>query len=201
MRAAPAPEEILAFWFTEAGPKRWYKIDPRFDARIRRRFGPWLHGFRHVDHVQGDAWLSAPRSGLALVIALDQFPRNIWRGSNAAFDLDPLAREAADVLIGRGYDYALSEQERPFVYMPFMHSEDIEDQHRCVELAAERLGPKDTTLRHAQLHREVIERFGRFPYRNGALGRRTTRDEQAYLDGGGYAPGSKRPAKSTQGQD
>jgi uncharacterized protein (DUF924 family) len=201
MRPAPAPEEILAFWFEEAGPKRWYKVDPGFDALIRRRFGPWLHGFRDVDHVAGDAWLSAPRSGLALVIALDQFSRNIWRGSNAAFDLDPLAREAAGVMIDRGFDFAVSEVERPFLYMPFMHSEDLEDQHRCVELAAERLGPEDTTLRHAELHREVIERFGRFPYRNAALSRSTTPEEQAYLDGGGYAPGSKRPAKSTQGQE
>ncbi len=201
MRPAPAPEDILAFWFEEAGAMRWYKVDPEFDALIRRKFGPWLHGFRDVDRVAGDAWLAAPRSGLALVVALDQFPRNIWRGSNAAFDLDPLAREAAGVMIDRGFDLELTDAERAFVYMPFMHSEDIEDQHRCVELAAERLPAADTTLRHAELHREVIERFGRFPYRNAALGRETTPEEQAYLDEGGYAPGSKRPAKSTEGQE
>ncbi len=201
MRPAPAPEEILSFWFDEAGSKRWYKVDPEFDALIRRKYGPWLHGFREVDHVNGDAWLAQARSGLALVIALDQFSRNIWRGSNAAFDLDPLAREAATVMIDRGFDLQLSDVERPFVYMPFMHSEDLADQHRCVELAAERLPETDTTLRHAQLHREVIERFGRFPYRNAALGRETTDDEQRYLDEGGYAPGSKRPAKSTEGQE
>ena len=201
MRDAPRPEEILGFWFEQAGPKRWYKAEPAFDAVIRRRFGPWLHGFRAVKAVAGDAWLAAPRSGLALVIALDQFPRNIWRGSNAAFDLDPLAREAADVMIERGFDWALSDVERAFVCMPFMHSEDIKDQHRCVELAAERLPETDSTLRHAQLHRAVIERFGRFPYRNAALGRETSPEEQAYLDEGSYAPGSKRPAKSTQGQE
>lgn len=201
MREAPAPEDILAFWFEEAGSKWWYDVDPDFDALIRRRFGPWLHGFREVDHVAGDAWLAAPRSGLALVIALDQFPRNIWRGSNAAFDLDPLAREASNVMIDRGFDLKLGDAERAFVYMPFMHSEDIKDQHRCVELAATRLPETDTTLHHARRHRQVIERFGRFPYRNEALGRETTAEEQAYLDGGGYAPGSKRPANSTEGQD
>ncbi len=201
MRPAPAPEDILAFWFEEVGPKLWYKVDPDFDALIRRKFGPWLHGFRDVDHVHGDAWLSAPRSGLALVIALDQFSRNIWRGSNAAFDLDPLALEAAQVMIDRGFDLELTDAERPFVYMPFMHSEDIENQHRCVALASERLPASDTTLRHAELHRAVIERFGRFPYRNAALGRETTKDEQRYLDDGGYAPGSKGSAKSTEGQD
>ena len=201
MRSGPAPEDILAFWFEEAGPKRWYKTDSRFDALVRRRFGPWLEGLRELDQDLGHAWLCAPRSALALVIALDQFPRNIWRGSKAAFEFDPLARQAAGAMIEHGFDLEFCDAERAFVYMPFMHSEDIEDQHRCVELAADRLPETDGTLRHARLHREVIERFGRFPYRNEALGRETTPAEQAYLDAGGYAPGSKRPAKSTGGQE
>lgn len=197
----PSPQAILGFWFNQAGPRRWYAVDPKFDGLVRRRFAPWLHQFRGVASVDGDGWLAAPQSGLALVIALDQFPRNIWRGSNAAFDLDLLALEAARILVARGFDLALTDQQRPFIYMPFMHSEVLADQDRCVELAAERLPKSDSTLRHAELHRDVIRRFGRFPYRNAALGRETTVEEQRYLDEGGYAPGAKRPAKSTEGQD
>ncbi len=198
---SPSPQAILDFWFNQAGPKRWYTVDPQFDARVRRKFAPWLHQFRGVKSVDGDAWLASPKSGLALVIALDQFPRNIWRGSNAAFDLDPLALEAARIMVARGFDFALSDQERAFVYMPFMHSEALADQDLCVKLAAERLPTTDSTVRHAQLHRDVIRQFGRFPWRNAALRRSTTQDEQRYLDEGGYAPGAKRPAKSTEGQD
>lgn len=195
------PQAILDFWFNQAGPRRWFGVDAKFDALVRRRFGPWLHQFRGVTSVDGDAWLAAPKSGLALVISLDQFARNIWRGSNAAFDLDPLALEAARIMVARGFDFALSDQERPFVYMPFMHSEALADQDLCVKLAAERLPSTDSTLRHAELHRDVIRRFGRFPYRNAALRRASTSDELRYLEEGGYAPGSKRPAKSTEGQE
>jgi hypothetical protein len=163
--------------------------------------GPWLHGFRDVDHVAGDAWLSAPRSGLALVIALDQFSRNIWRGSNAAFDLDPLAREAAGVMIARGFDFAFSEVERPSSTCP-----SCIPRTSRISTAASNWPPSGwgrRTRRCAMLSCTVksSSALGAFPYRNAALGRDTTPEEQAYLDGGGYAPGSKRPAKSTEGQE
>ena len=193
-----APEDVLDFWFHIAGPARWFAVDPAFDAQIRRKFGPICHAFRQQASVADHPWLVEPESALALVILLDQAPRNIWRGSNVAFSLDPLAREAADIMLMAGFDWALPEDQRAFVYMPFMHSEDLEDQALCVYLTEDRLSEAGTAG-HARAHMDVIARFGRFPHRNDVLSRTNTRQEQAFLDGGGYAPGAKRPAKSTQG--
>jgi len=193
-----APEDVLHFWFHFAGPKRWFAVDPAFDALVRRRFGPVCHAFRQVRSVADHPWLVEPESALALVIVLDQAPRNVWRGSNVAFSLDPLAREAADHMVMAGFDWALPDEQRAFVYMPFMHSEDLEDQALCVHLSQERL-EETGTARHARAHMDLIARFGRFPHRNLALGRSNTPTEQAFLEDGGYAPGTKRPAKLSQG--
>lgn len=190
------PEGVLQFWFDHAGPKRWFSVDPAFDAQMRRRFGPACHALRRLSSVADHPWLVEPDSALALVILLDQAPRNVWRGSNAAFSLDPLARGAADAMLAAGFDWALPQTRRAFVYMPLMHSEDIEDQALCVALCEERLPGDESTQRHARAHRDLIARFGRFPHRNVALGRDTTEAEREFLDGGGYAPGAKRPAKS-----
>ncbi|MFW6299963.1 MAG: DUF924 family protein [Oceanicaulis sp.] len=190
------PEGVLAFWFDEAGAKRWFAVDPAFDAAVRRRFGPACHHLRAARSLAGHPWLVEPDSALALVILTDQAPRNIWRGSNAAFSLDAAGREAAQTMLAAGFDWALSEDRRAFVYMPLMHSEDIEDQALCVALCEERLAPGGQTARHARAHMDLIARFGRFPHRNAALGRRSTPAETAFLNGGGYAPGAKRPAKS-----
>ncbi len=195
MRTPVQPEDVLEFWFETAGPKRWFNAGAAFDAQVRRRFGAACHALRDAGSIADHPWLVEPDSALALVILLDQFPRNIWRGSNAAFDLDPLAREAAHAMLAAGFDWALDLKRRSFVYMPLMHSEDIEDQALCIVLCDERLGDANGTARHARSHRDVIARFGRFPYRNAALGRVSTPDEVAYLSGGGYAPGAKRPAK------
>ena len=189
------PEDVLDFWFDRAGPTRWFTVDPVFDALVRRRFGPDCHALREAGSVGDHPWLVEPGGALALVIVLDQFPRNVWRGSNAAFDLDPKARAAAEAMLAAGFDWALPPERRSFVYMPFMHSEDIEDQALCVALCEDRLGRDDGTTRHARAHWNLIVRFGRFPHRNAALGRPSTPDEIAFLEGGGYAPGAKRPAK------
>ena len=195
MRAPTQPEDVLDFWFEQTGPKRWFAVDPGFDARVRRRFGPACHALRDGGSVSEHPWLVEPDSALALVILLDQFPRNIWRGSNAAFDLDSKARQAAEAAVAAGFDWALTPDRRSFIYMPFMHSEDIKDQALCVALCEERLGADSGTARHARAHRDLIARFGRFAHRNAALGRASTPEEIAFLDGGGYAPGAKRPAK------
>lgn len=189
------PETVLDFWFREAGPARWFAVSPEFDATVRRRFGPACHALRGQRSIEDHPWLVEPDSALALILLLDQFPRNIWRGSNAAFSLDALAREAADAALAAGWDWALDPEARAFVYMPLMHSEDIEDQALCVALCEERLGAQSGTARHARAHHALIARFGRFPHRNAALGRPSTAQEAAFLEAGGYAPGARRPAK------
>ncbi|MGJ3233079.1 MAG: DUF924 family protein [Oceanicaulis sp.] len=189
------PESVLGFWFEEAGPKRWFSVDPAFDADMRRRFAPACHALRQARTIADHPWLVEPESALALVILLDQAPRNVWRGSNAAFSLDRLGLEAAEAMVSAGFDWALAEDRRAFVYMPFMHSEDVEDQALCVALCEERLTGEDTA-RHARAHMDLIVRFARFPHRNAVLGRESTPEEAAFLSGGGYAPGAKRPAKS-----
>jgi len=187
---------IREFWFDEAGPAAWYRVSPDFDARMRRRFATSIEreaaALRAGDH----SWQDDADDALALILLFDQFPRNIWRGSGKAFAFDPLARRIASSMIERGFDYAIDEGRRAFVYMPFMHSEALSDQDFCVELAAERLKSQGTHD-HAVKHREVIRRFGRFPYRNEALQRETTPEEADYLEHGGYAPGRIDSAKKT----
>ncbi|XBQ17647.1 MAG: DUF924 family protein [Oceanicaulis sp.] len=189
------PESVLHFWFVEAGPKRWFSVDPAFDAAVRRRFGPACHALRTAGAIADHPWLVEPESALALIILTDQAPRNVWRGSNAAFSLDPLGLEAARAALAAGWDWALAPDRRAFVYMPLMHSEDIEDQALCVALCEARLGEGGQTARHARAHFELIRRFGRFPHRNAALNRTPTPAETEFLEAGGYAPGAKRPAK------
>lgn len=190
------PESVLEFWFERAGPKHWFSVDPAFDAEMRRRFAPACHALRRLESVADHPWLVEPDSALALVILTDQAPRNVWRGSNAAFSLDPLGREAADAMLAAGFDWLLPVNRRSFVYMPLMHSEELEDQALCVALCEERLPGDESTARHARAHMDLIVRFGRFPHRNAALGRPSTAAETEFLQGGGYAPGAKRPAKS-----
>lgn len=197
--AEPTAGEILGFWFDEAGPAKWYAVSPAFDAVLRRRFGKTIEREAARLKAGRHPWQDTADGALALILLFDQFPRNVWRGSGKAFAFDPLARELADRMIDRGFDWAVPADRRAFVYMPFMHSEDLADQDRCIALAAERL-EQGSTLHHARQHRAVIERFGRFPYRNEALGRTSTPEETAYLEGGGYAPGRNDSAKTSGGQ-
>ena len=182
------PQDILEFWFTEAGPKKWYQKSDDFDALIRRQFEDTaveLAGTlsRKVPH----DWEAQTDSALALIIALDQFPRNMYRGTKAAFAWDALALGAARRLTATNQDLKVPQDRRAFVYMPFMHSENLEDQDRCVALVDQRL-ESENTLHHAREHRKVIARFGRFPHRNETLGRASTAKENAFLKSGGYAP-------------
>jgi uncharacterized protein (DUF924 family) len=178
----PRAEEILDFWLGQLGPSRWYDVDPALDAEIATRFGGlWEEGLN--GGLNG--WLTQPQPTLACVILLDQFPRNMFRGSAQAFSSDRRALAMTKSAIARGLDELVGLPERQFFYLPLMHSELLADQDRCVRLFALSFGMGDS-LHHARAHREIIRRFGRFPYRNAALGRTSTRSELAFLESGGY---------------
>ena len=174
------PETVLAFW-RAAGPDKWFKKDDAFDADIRTRF---LATYEAAAAGRL-AWDETAHGALALLIVLDQFPRNMFRGSARAFAADPLARTIASRAIERGFDEVAAPSERSFFYLPFEHSEALADQERCIALNRAR-GDADA-IKWAEQHADIIRRFGRFPHRNKALGRATTPEEQAFLDGGGFA--------------
>jgi uncharacterized protein (DUF924 family) len=175
------PADILAFW-REAGRKRWYKRDDAFDAGVRVRF---LDLWQRAAAGELSSWEVTDDGALALVIVLDQFPRNMFRGDVRTWSSDPLAREVADRAIGRGADQRIEAGLLEFLYMPFMHSELLADQLRCVELFR-KAGNADN-LGYAEDHADIVRRFGRFPHRNRVLGRTTTPEEQAFLDSGGFS--------------
>jgi len=172
---------VVSFW-RDAGPDKWWDKDDAFDGLVRSTFLPL-----HEAAARGELaeWENSPEGALALVIVLDQFPRNMFRGSPHAFATDPLARAVAARAIASGFDQATDKTMRPFFYLPFMHSEQLADQERCVELYGA-LGDPDL-VKYAVEHRDVIARFGRFPHRNHALGRNTTATEQEFLNSGGFA--------------
>ncbi len=182
MSPSPAlvqPADVLAFW-REAGPDKWFVRDDAFDAEIREKF---LAPYEAAAAGRLADWETTPDGALALVIVLDQFPRNMFRGEARCFAADPLARAAANRALKRGDELDVPERERGFFFLPFMHSEDIADQNRCVALCRE---AGDQNLTYALTHQDIIRRFGRFPHRNAALGRATTPEEQAYLDADGF---------------
>lgn len=178
---APAPAEILEFW-RSAGPQRWYAKDEEFDRRIADCFG-----HLHAEAAAGrlDHWADHPEGALALLILLDQFSRNLFRGSPQAFAQDRQALDLARSSIEAGFDRRIEPQFRQFFYVPFMHSESILDQERCVALCHSL--PDPGNLPFARDHERIIRRFGRFPHRNAALGRHTTPAEQAFLESGGFS--------------
>ena len=179
------PQGILEFWLNEVGQEGWYKSDPDLDDTIRRRF---LRAWSAARTGAYDDWLISPDSALALVVLLDQFPRNMFRGAAEAFSSDRRALRLAKQAIARGHDLKIDEPARRFFYMPLMHSENLQDQDRCARLMKCRMPETGrVSLPHACAHREVIRQFGRFPYRNEALGRETSGEEQDYLAAGGYA--------------
>ena len=179
------PADILGFW-TSAGPSQWFAKKPAFDAAIRLKFEPVHHA---AASGQYDRWMDSADGSLALLILLDQFPRNLYRDSAHAFATDPLARRVAASANERGFDGLMAPELRQFFYLPFTHSEDLADQDYSVALyEAHDVETGDITgMKYAVIHREVIRRFGRFPHRNRMLGRITTPEEQAYLDEGGFA--------------
>ena len=175
------PLSIIQFWRDEIGAAHWFDNDPRLDARIRARFEALWQSARAGAF---DAWLATPEGALALVIVLDQFPRNMFRGHADAFSTDPNARVAANRAIDSAFDWRVPTVLRVFFYLPFMHSEDMADQDRSVALIEERLGKDSSNYPYALGHREQIARFGRFPGRNEALGRHTTPQETVFLNPG-----------------
>ena len=176
----PRAAEVIKFW-RDAGENAWFTKDAAFDAGFHDRFRD-LHfaaARRELDH-----WIGHPESALALMILLDQFPRNCFRGTAHMFATDPLARHFARKALEAGYLEALDKDLRVFFLLPFEHSEDMADQLFCIEQTA--LFAEEY-MKYAIEHRDIIERFGRFPHRNSVLGRETTSEEKAFLDGGGFA--------------
>jgi uncharacterized protein (DUF924 family) len=175
------PAAVLAFW-RDAGPDKWFKKDEAFDVAIRDRF---LTTHEAAAQSELGHWETTPDGALALTIVLDQFPRNMFRGSARAFAADPMARAVADRALAHGFDQNVGPDERQFFYLPFEHSELLADQERSCALY--RATGDAELLKWAELHADIIRRFGRFPHRNAVLGRLTTPEEQAFLDGGGFA--------------
>lgn len=175
------PQTLLDYWEHEVGAKRWYASDGVLDAKIRNRFGALWQEARAgaLDH-----WRASAEGALALVILLDQFPRNMFRDRADSFATDAEACAVARAAIKAGQDGAIARPLKQFFYLPFMHSEELADQDYAIALFAERL-PGDN-LRHARAHRAVIARFGHFPWRNRVLGRHTSREEERFLAEGGY---------------
>ena len=186
MSALPAPGDVLAFWFSDHARPLWFSVRAAFDDEIRARFGA-LAAAAAAGELDG--WTATGDTALALVIALDQFPRNLHRGTPRAFACDAAAREVASGAIDRGQDLGLALDRRAFVYLPFEHSELLADQDRSVALfaawaaehPAEQRAAADDTMSYAVRHREIIERFGRFPHRNAVLGRTSSPEEIAFL--------------------
>ena len=169
-------EEVTGFWFA-LRPEQWWRSDAELDEEIRERFLPLWEEQRQLP---ADHFLGSPQEALAAVILFDQFPRNMFRGHADSYATDHLALAIAKAAIERGYDDKLPQAQRGFLYMPFQHSEDPDDQLRSLGLFTDLGDPEQ--LRYAKLHHDVIARFGRFPHRNAVLGRRPRPDEVAAGD-------------------
>ncbi|MCW8828122.1 MAG: DUF924 domain-containing protein [Gammaproteobacteria bacterium] len=167
---------LLEFWFSEEVSRRWFRSTPQFDEALRRRYEPLV-----VAALQGELrkWAATPRGALALVLLLDQLPLNIYRGQARGFVGEQQAREVAAAALEQGWDRQLSEKEKAFLYIPFMHSENLADQQRAVALY--RAAGLEGNLRWAEHHCDIIRRFGRFPHRNAILGRESTPEELDWL--------------------
>lgn len=177
-------QDLLDFWLDEVGPKGWYVASSALDQTITERFGALWAEAQKDTHL---GWTCTPKSMLALLILLDQFPRNMFRNDPRAFSTDKLARQIAKKALDLGWDLRHPEPQRQFFYMPLMHSECLGDQERCVRLMQARMPVAGAdNLLHARAHREVVRLFGRFPHRNAELGRHTTKEEAAFLNSGGY---------------
>ncbi len=168
--------EVVAFWFAEATKPLWFAATPEFDEALRERF---LATYRVAKAGGLEDWEQTPLGALALVIALDQFPLNLFRGQAESFATEAAARAVADRAIACGFDQEMSSEQRLFLYLPFMHGEALADQERSVRLYQQ--AGSEESLHFARHHRDLIRRFGRFPHRNAILGRENTPQEIAYL--------------------
>lgn len=182
-------QDILDFWH-EIGPRGWYEGSKEIDTACRRFAEDWWKA--HDGEYRN--WLSRPETALAYIILVDQFPRNIHRGNAEAFATDNLALSAAILSVSWGHDLKTEETSRQFFYLPYEHAENRQAQSRSVTLFLRRLPDSKDNLLHAQAHRDVIRRFGRFPYRNEALGRESSSAEEAFLKDEGYQGVLKRLA-------
>jgi uncharacterized protein (DUF924 family) len=178
--ALASAKDVVTFW-RDAGAERWFKKDDAFDAEIKRRFLA-THEAAAAGKLRD--WENSAEGALALLILLDQFPRNMFRGDKRAFATDPLARAVTAGALIKGFDGQVGDM-RGFFYLPFEHSEDMADQERGVALY--KAAGDDDGLKWANMHADIIRRFGRFPHRNKALGRATTPAEQKFLDDGGFS--------------
>ncbi|MFC4624939.1 DUF924 family protein [Daeguia caeni] len=169
-------QDILSFWFSPRMRENWFSKSEAIDTEIREKFLPAYEAALNGDY---ESWKQQPESALALTIVFDQFPRNMFRGSPQAFATDGLALDIAKCALDHGFDQELSADKRQFFYLPFMHSENLDDQRRSVELY-ERLGDP-YSLDFARQHHDIIARFGRFPHRNKVLNRVTTEEEADFL--------------------
>jgi len=170
-------QEVLAFWFSPQVRPLWFRSTPAFDRELAARF---METYRAAAAGGLTDWDDSAQGALALVIVLDQFPLNMFRGTPASFATESAARRAADAAIAAGFDAELSDEQKAFLYMPYMHSEGLRDQDTSVQLY-EAAGLSNN-LKFARHHRDLIRRFGRFPHRNSILGRQSTREEIAYLN-------------------
>jgi uncharacterized protein (DUF924 family) len=175
MTPLATPDEVLSFW-SAAGPDKWFARDEAFDQSCRDRFLPTYEAAARGDL---NEWELTPDGALAVILLLDQFPRNMFRGKRETYKADPVAVMVADRAIERGFDMQVDPVFRRFFYLPFMHSESLRHQERSVTLN-EGLGEEDS-IKWARHHRDIVARFGRFPHRNHILGRETTPEEEAFL--------------------
>ena len=175
-----SPQEVLTFW-KAAGRERWFRKDSAFDDEFRSRF---LAAHEAAARGELDGWQATSDGALALLVLLDQFPRNCFRATPRMYATDAKAREVARAAHEAGLDLQAEPDLRGFFYLPFMHSESMADQDLCVRLM-EPLGGE--SLRYAQHHRAIVQRFGRFPHRNAVLGRPSSREEDTFLQEGGFA--------------
>ena len=167
---------LLDFWFSKAARDRWFNSTAEFDAALRQRY---MDTWRQGRDGRLQDWEQGPGGALALVILLDQFPLNMFRDQPESFSTEAQSRAVASRAIESGFDAALPDDRKAFLYLPFMHSETLADQDRCVELFA--AAGLDFNLKWARGHREIVRRFGRFPHRNAILGRTSSEEELAWL--------------------
>ncbi len=177
MASLHTPEEIIRFWFSDNVRPLWFASTPEFDRALTKEY---LTTYQAAAKGQLEEWRANPEGALALIIALDQFPLNMFRGRPESFMTEAQAREVATEAVNKGFNERLTKAQRVFMYLPFMHSETLADQDRSVALF-EKDG-NDNGLHYARHHRDLIRRFGRFPHRNAILGRNSTQEELDYLN-------------------
>ena len=178
------PEFILNFWLDEVGPNCWYSSNVSLDGLIEQNF---KETFEYILSGGNSLWLTYPSGALAYIIVLDQFSKNIFRGSKKSFAADRIALAASKQSIKYEFDLKINEPARQFFYLPLMHSENLYDQEKCIRQILQKLPLSGhNLLKHARAHRELIRSYGRFPNRNSQLGRANTHFEQEYFEHGGY---------------